>query len=315
MYTKNVKKILAIIVIMFLFIFDNYCIAFDYSKPYESNKNYCFSVEDTNSTEVNNLYFNDNVEIPNEFSLANRITIPVADQGNLGLCDLFSTLKSAETNFALKNGKFIDLSERYLDYMTSKYLYGIREPGVIGESEGDGSSYTEIGTFMETIGAPTEEAVPYRNYTLDEINNLKNINPVVRATGYIEFPNFYDLKNDEQREYWINALKKHIMKYGSLRAAISAPSGNNFNWETNSLYYKSGVTDSGGGHGISIVGWNDNYSRDNFTVKPQNDGAFLCLNSWGENWGNNGYFWVSYEDDNIGLQISGFLGTKEVKKN
>ena len=104
MRTKNVKKILAIIVIMFLFIFDNYCIAFDYSKPYESNKNYCFSVEDTDSIEVNKLYFDDNVEIPHEFSLASRMNIPVANQGDLGLCDLFATLKSAETNFALNSG-------------------------------------------------------------------------------------------------------------------------------------------------------------------------------------------------------------------
>ena len=318
MKTKNVKKILAIIVILFLFIFDNYCIAFDYSKPYESNKNYCFSVEDTNSTEVNNLYFNDNVEIPHEFSLASRMNIPVANQGSLGLCDLFATLKSAETNFALKDGNFIDLSERYLDYMTSKYLYGIREPGVIGESEGDGSSWTEVGTFMETIGAPTEETVPYRNYTLDEINNLKNIDPVVRATGYIEFPDFYDLKNDEQREYWINALKKHIMKYGSLRVMVNCPDYGEdcFNGETNAMYFKKGVTawSSRGGHGVSLVGWNDNYSKDNFNIKPQNNGAFLCLNSWSEDWGNNGYFWVSYEDDLIYSEISGFLGTKEAKK-
>lgn len=314
MITKNVKKILAIIIIFILFLFDSDCIALDYSEPYESNKNYCFSAEDTDSTEVNNLYFSDDTEIPSEFSLASIMDIPVANQGSLGLCDLFATMKSVETNYALKTGNFIDLSERYVDYMTSKYLYGTREPGVIDESEGDGVGYDTVATLMETIGVATEEEVPYKNYTLDEINNLKNVDTVVRVTGYVEFPNLYDLKSDTQKEYWINVLKKHIMKYGSLQAPIVAPYGNNFNWETNSLYYKKGVTDNGGGHGISIVGWDDNYSKDNFTVKPQNDGAFLCLNSWGEEWGNNGYFWVSYEDDNILLQTTGVLGTTEAEK-
>lgn len=195
------------VVILLLFIICNCCVAFDYSKPYESNKNYCFDGDDMNTPEVNQLYFDDNLEIPSEYSLASRINISVANQENLGLCDIFATLKSAETNYALKEGNFIDLSERYLDFMTSKYHYGTREPGVIGEREGEGSSTYEIATFMETIGSPTEETVPYRNYTLDEINNLKKIDPIVRATGYVEFPYFEGMKNEEQKEYWTNALK------------------------------------------------------------------------------------------------------------
>ena len=38
-----------------------------------------------------------------------------------------------------------------------------------------------------------------------------------------------------------------------------------------------------------------NFSKDNFTVKPQNDGAFICQNSWGENFGDDGIFYISYE--------------------
>lgn len=309
---KRLRKIL--IAILIIFAYNSYCIAFDYNKPYETNKNYCFNDNDANSVEANKLYFDDDIEIPMEFSLADKINIPVANQKDLGLCDLFATLKSAETNYALRGNDYIDLSERYIDYMTSKYLYGWRNSGILGLSQGDGSSTYEVGTFLETIGAPTEEAVPYRNYTEDEIYNLKNIKPIVRATGYVELPSYTDIKNNEQKEYWKRVMKKHIMKYGSIRMAICSPSGNNFNWETNALYYKNGVTDSGGGHGVAIVGWNDNYSKENFTVKPQKDGAFLCLNSWGKDWGNNGYFWISYEDESMN-QFTGIIGTKSAKKN
>ena len=43
-----------------------------------------------------------------------------------------------------------------------------------------------------------------------------------------------------------------------------------------------------------IVGWDDNYSRDNFatTTKPSNNGAWLIRNSWGDYFD---YFWMSYE--------------------
>lgn len=52
------------------------------------------------------------------------------------------------------------------------------------------------------------------------------------------------------------------------------------------------------GHTVSIVGWDDCYSRENFTgnYHPAGDGAWLCKNSWGNNNSLGGYFWISYED-------------------
>ncbi|MCR5718043.1 MAG: chitobiase/beta-hexosaminidase C-terminal domain-containing protein [Oscillospiraceae bacterium] len=49
-------------------------------------------------------------------------------------------------------------------------------------------------------------------------------------------------------------------------------------------------------HSVVIVGWDDDYSAELFLRKPAADGAFLCKNSWGTGWGDNGYFWISYED-------------------
>jgi C1A family cysteine protease len=52
-------------------------------------------------------------------------------------------------------------------------------------------------------------------------------------------------------------------------------------------------------HGVDIVGWDDSYPRTNFDAKsgqPEGDGAFLVRNSWGPDWGDRGYFWISYYD-------------------
>jgi len=46
-----------------------------------------------------------------------------------------------------------------------------------------------------------------------------------------------------------------------------------------------------GGHALTIVGYDDN----------KFGGAFRVVNSWGRNWGDNGYFWMKYSDfiDNV----------------
>lgn len=54
-------------------------------------------------------------------------------------------------------------------------------------------------------------------------------------------------------------------------------------------------------HAVTIVGWDDNYSADNFPAdhRPPADGAWIVRNSWGQTYGNDGYFYLSYYDQTI----------------
>ena len=53
-------------------------------------------------------------------------------------------------------------------------------------------------------------------------------------------------------------------------------------------------------HDILIIGWDDAYPAEKFNYQTKQDGAFICQNSWGTEFGEDGIFYVSYEDGSIG---------------
>ena len=52
-------------------------------------------------------------------------------------------------------------------------------------------------------------------------------------------------------------------------------------------------------HEVALVGWDDNYSKENFLITPPGDGAWIIKNSWNTTWGKNGYGYISYYDRGI----------------
>ena len=90
-------------------------------------------------------------------------------------------------------------------------------------------------------------------------------------------------------------IKQCIMDYGGVYSSF----GINYAYYSGdrlSYYLPENYTGGYSGHSIEVVGWDDDYPRENFPQMPENNGAWLIKNSHGNYNSLGGYLWISYED-------------------
>ena len=228
------------------------------------------------------------------------------DQNPYGTCWAFSTMGLAEFDL-INDGIFdknIDLSELQLAYFTNN---SVVDP--LGGTQGDYTRYYDniasenflnhggnyelaMRRLSQWSGAASESDVPYTDADAVLKNGLDDSYAYSRDVAHLE--NVYRINIKSQPD----DVKQQIMEHGAVGVLYTHYySGEN---HINNSYFDSASTvGAGGGHAVMIVGWDDNYSKDNFSgsTKPQNNGAWLIRNSWGSDY--LGYFWMSYETNSL----------------
>ena len=88
------------------------------------------------------------------------------------------------------------------------------------------------------------------------------------------------------------------MKNGSLYAGINS---RDLVYSSKAGKYVVNSRNTNSDHAISIIGWDDNFSKENFPsyCQPKNNGAYIAVNSWKNSWGSDSIFYISYEDYNV----------------
>lgn len=253
----------------------------------------------------------------------------------LGSCWAYSALAAAESNLIKKGytDSSIDLSEFQLIYFMNhenidplgNYTKDTKDSGkTMTELFNQGGSPKAAVSFLSKWTGPVlESQAPVIRTALPGggwVDEEDQMNAVVLGQELCADSSQWHFKGAKYCDYdvdHIDNIKELITNYGGVSMCYY-DDGKHYSYtcpgegEDANYYfaYKAAAN-----HAVEIVGWDDNYSKENFkhagTEKlPEADGAWLVKNSWAEvripdpyvyneAYKSSGYFWLSYYDKTI----------------
>ena len=229
----------------------------------------------------------DTANLPAKFDLRDWGWVtPVRNQGAMGACWTFGTMGALESALLRATGIAYDLSENNLQNNMVKFSKYGSQKIFEGGSEDEGLVY--LLSWRGVI--PTE---------YDTYDELGKISPAIATNesfhiqdARIIYASFESNNKDE--------IKKAILKYGAVSTSY-AHDDDCLNPKTSAYYNEESITPD---HQIIVVGWDDKYPASNFLETPPGNGAWIIKNSWGTDFGDNGYMYISYYDESIFLMIN-----------
>ena len=218
-----------------------------------------------------------------DYRLENRMPT-VRNQGENGDCWAFAAIAAMESSIAGGLNTELETSLS-VDHMI------LHNNCNEGHNNGGNSAFS-VAYLLSWNGPVSEADDPYNDGTSDgdlvEIMHLQSIH-------YLESKDYDGIKED-------------VFLYGGVQTSIymDESSASNYYNSANASYCYIGTEKIN--HDIVIVGWDDNYPKENFLMEPEGNGAFICINSWGSDFGEEGCFYVSYYDSNIGMYNCSYIG-------
>lgn len=215
------------------------------------------------------------VELPIKYEYTVQEGMPsVKNQEGSNTCWAFASLT------ALESSKSAEFQDKYsVDHLRLQNPFG-------REFEDGGSYVVPMAYLLSWNGPVPEEEDPFDGTSSEELE------PVVHVQ---------EIRISEPKDY--DAIKRFVYLYGGVETALYLDfnefmqSSACYNEETYAYCYQGEEISN---HDVVIIGWDDTFPKENFHGDVTADGAFLCQNSWGTTFGNQGKFYVSYEDVNIG---------------
>jgi len=197
-------------------------------------------------------------------------------------------------------------------------LEGVEEPRM----DTGGDSIIAVSVLASGIGAVKERLAPYRsNEGALSPDDDWSLPEQMRFTQSYELKDANSLPTPAMRdaenryiycEAGTKAIKSELLKGHAVSIAYVAdlarpgdtPEGKtylHFSGSDPVVYAQYTYDQTVVNHAVCIIGWDDTFPASGFgdEHQPPADGAWIVRNCWGEDWGMDGYFYLSYYDKNI----------------
>jgi C1A family cysteine protease len=191
----------------------------------------------------------------------------IRDQGpECFSCWAFATAAAFEASYSIQHGRYVPVSEQNLLNCASTM------------STCEGGLVADAYSVLKSKGAVDAAAEPYLGQKGPECTP---------PSGKLRALTYGSVNADEEIPS-TPAIKEALCGYGPIVAAVKA---------TRSMQaYAGGVfndhEEGRATHAVAIIGWDDEKE------------AWLVRNSWGTQWGMNGYMWIKYRVNSIGTEAS-----------
>ena len=206
-----------------------------------------------------------NMSQPNSVDLRMYCS-PIEDQGNLGSCT-GNAIAGAIELIDKKNGKNLDVSRLFI------YYYERLLEGTVNYDSG---AYIRDGIRATyNYGAPTENLWPYNISKFKTVPTQAAITDAAKrkVTSYQRADNFLAVIDAITAGYPVIV---GFSVYSSFESPTVARTGI-------MPYPNTSREQLLGGHAVLIVGYN------------KTNNTFIVRNSWGQNWGDRGYFYMPFQ--------------------
>lgn len=248
--------------------------------------------------------------LPPSFDARNENAVTgIKDQGETGACWAFGALKSLESSSmrkGLSSLESTDFSESHLAWYSYHGISDISHP-LQGDSNrivGYENTYNQGGNYMSAIatlanwwGAAKEEDAPFTGNTQGEVlqmeERMSSGDDSLRTKSEVHLTN---AKNYDYAD--LTTKKQAIMENGSMDVSLYFSNRNVYEKDGEYSVYQNSRDEEDANHCVTIIGWDDDFSSFR-TMPDKGKGAWLIANSYGTDWGNQGYYWVSYYDTSL----------------